>query len=151
MDNSENKKQDTAQKETRIILGFDEVEVNGETVKVNEFTFTQELKALAIAEPIIGAIADLYIKGEDPDMLAIETVFATHAEAMIELLSISTSKPIEWFNSLTGKYTSPLFFAFWGVNSHFFTQRIASRYLMGNPDLLKTTKEKSGSANSSQH
>ena len=151
MDNSVDKKKVAITDETRIVMGFDEVEVSGEPIKVNEFTFPQELKALTIAAPIIGEIADLYLNGGDPDMLEIEGVFATHGKALTELLSISTGKPVEWFDTLPGKYASSLFLTFWGMNSHFFTQRIASRYIMANPELLKTKKEKLDSANSAQH
>jgi len=141
MDNSGDKKKDAITDETRIVMGFDEVKVNGEPIKVSEFTFPQELKALTIAAPIIGEIADLYLNGGDPDMLEIEGVFARHGEALMELISISTGKPLEWLHSLKG-HSSSLFLTFWGVNSHFFTQRIASRYIMANPELLKTKKEK---------
>lgn len=151
MDNSVDKNKDAIKDETRIVMGFDEVEIQGKSIKVNEFTFPQELKALSIAEPVINEIADLYVKGGDPDMLVIERVFYEHADAMINLLSISTGKPVEWFNALPGKYANALFLTFWGMNSHFFTQRIASRFIMGNPALLKTSKEKSGSENSAQH
>jgi len=151
MDSVEDKKPVSAEDETRIVMGFDEIDVNGTPIKVCEFTFSQELKALTIAEPIIKAIAQLYIDGDEPDMLVMEKVFAEHYKSFISLLSISTGKPAEYFELLPGKYASPIFLTFWGVNSHFFTQRIASQYIMAHPERLKTNQTTSNSANSAQH
>lgn len=151
MDKSDSKKTDdkkakSVEDETRIVLGFDSVVINGEKITVSEFGFTQELDALSIAEPIIKCLADMYLDGKDPSMLDIEVVFTKHKDAMLGLLSISTGKPIDWFNTLKGKHVSPLFLTFWGMNSHFFTQRIASLYIMGHPDLLRKANDQSDSA-----
>ncbi len=142
MADSNNNAPDKTEDETRIVMGFDEIELDNETVKVSEFTFTQELKALAIAEPIIKAIAELYVNSSEPDMLNIEKVFAMHAEVLVQLLSISTTKPVEWFNLLPGRYANTIFLTFWGVNSHFFTQRVVSQYVMTHPEILKESTQK---------
>jgi len=127
--------QDSNQTEADIVAGLRELRIAGETVEVREFTFAQELRALQIGEGVIHALSALYSESDEPPFSAIERIFAEHAEALFELLSISTGKDTKWIEALPGREGYLLYLTFWSVNSHFFVDRVVSEQLQRIGDL----------------
>lgn len=121
--------------EADIIAGWRKVKVNGEDIEVREFTFAQEMEALAIAQPIINELAELFGESTNADNIQIELVFSRHREAFLQLLAISTGRDAKWLSKIPGRAGHTLYLTFWIMNQHFFVQRVAGRYLMSRPGL----------------
>ena len=115
-----------ADNELEILHPEQELTLAGETITVHEFTFLEGLKAQQWVEPIVTDLGGLFTDGprRDPGLAELNAVFAEHASALLELLSLATGKPRDWLERLSDADGSLLTLAFWTVNSSFFLRRI---------------------------
>lgn len=121
---------DKQAEELDILAGLRTVTIQGEAIEVREFSFTQEMQVLPLSAPIIREMAEVFTQEAAPDELAIDAVFARHAEALYQLLAVSIDRPVDWIKTLPGQDGSALLMTFWSVNRHFFIRRVTARYIM---------------------
>lgn len=100
-----------------------EVKIKNEVITVKEFSFIQGMKINAIAQPMIKDLSSFFTD-ENADFSAMSSVFDAHAELLIHLMSISSTMPVEWFETLTDSEGQSLLMTFWSVNKSFFINRL---------------------------
>ncbi len=110
--------------EAEILFPEMSVVINDEPVVVKEFSFIQGMKVNAMAKPFIKGLSVFFSDGEDVDFSAMSVVFDSHVSTLIELMAISTGKPVEWFETLSDTDGQSLLMAFWSVNRNFFINRL---------------------------
>ena len=109
--------------DAEILFPNAEITVKGETITVKEFSFIQGMKINAMARPMINDLGHFF-SDEDADFSSMSVVFDNHAELLIHLMSVSTEKPIEWFETLSDSEGQSLLMTFWSVNKSFFINRL---------------------------
>jgi hypothetical protein len=108
----------------------------GEVIEVKAFTFGQLPKAISLSKDLFGVARQLYQNEVDSAEL-IGDMFASGGENFIELISMSTSKPREWFNSLAADDGLNLATVFLEVNLSFFAQKVLPAFTTGMGRLQK--------------
>lgn len=100
------------------------IKLAGETIAVNEFDIKKGLQATPYLEAILEDLRILFTQNGDYTIPEVERVFAKHTDAFLNLLALSTGKPIDWISNLKGHEGFALFIHFWTANQPFFRTRI---------------------------
>lgn len=112
--------------ETEILHPEMTVEVMGETITVNEFTFRQGLALGPYLKDMMPALDEAVGDGGDLSGL-VDTLYA-YPDALDRMLLMVTGKTKEWFDSIkTLEEGEELVVALWVVNMSFFARRLSVR------------------------
>lgn len=113
--------------ELDIIQPDIELEINGETVTVKEFTFFQGLRLGVVAKPLLDDLAEKVEVNNDFTLQILGEVFADHSSIVSELIAQSTGETCDWVELLSDAVGQHLLMTFWQVNSNFFVSRLLTR------------------------
>lgn len=138
-----------------ILFPDEMVTIGGEQIEVREFRYLEGLRAIALAKPLIAELAKL-LEGGDIDAIALDALIANHYQAWIEMISMSTGKPVSWVEELRDRDGQALGMTFWRVNSGFFMRRLVfggalarAMQQLVNPPLKKSGSPKFSTPSSS--
>ena len=109
-----------------ILMGERSLRIDGRLIAVKELTFQQEMALLPQLQPLLDALGEVM---DGADFGALEQAFATHYDAMVQLMATCTGQPIEWFAGLRGEEGHALLLTTWTVNKGFFLRRLVSERL----------------------
>lgn len=98
------------------------VEVDGEKVYVKPYTFGNLLKAFKHLSALYSTLQDNYSVEE-----AIMGALSTHGNDVISLISLSTGKPVEFFDTLDAVKGLDLAVMTYKVNESFFAQHLVPK------------------------
>ena len=111
--------------EAEILFSEQQLEIKGEKLTVREFSFIEGLRINQMVRPFIKSMRHVFTEEDkDSDFSSMSAAFSDHMDVLIELMSISTGKPVEWFSTLTDTEGQTLLMAFWSVNKAFFINRL---------------------------
>ncbi|MDX1464125.1 MAG: DUF6631 family protein [Halomonas sp.] len=111
------------EQDPEILFPDETLEIAGETIEVREFRYLEGLRAIALARPLLKALAEL-LEDDELDALALDGLIAEHYTAWIALMAISTGKDEAWIEGLRDRDGQTLSMTFWRVNSSFFMRRL---------------------------
>jgi len=123
--------------ELDALLPDSDIEIRGEAITVTEITFIQSLPLEPVIQPMIDDLAELFIGDDSRDdgaavsYQAMASVFGSHAELLLRMLSLATGKPRDWIESLSDADGQLLTMTFWQVNKDFFTRRLVIETMAG--------------------
>lgn len=118
------------QDDLAILYPEREAPIAGRKVVMREYGFLEGLRLSPLTQPIIDAMASLAQGGSVPDLDALALVFAEHADAVVQLIAAACDQPVEWVAGLDDEPGRELLLLWWGVNAHFFGDRVL-RALLG--------------------
>jgi hypothetical protein len=101
-----------------------ELVIGGVKIKVLPLGFFAGIKYQAELVPVINALLELASEEADIPIDKIGAIFNGHQPLLFELMAVSTSKPVEWVESLEDEDGLMLLMTFWKVNSGFFVRRL---------------------------
>ncbi len=125
------------------------ININGEAITVQKFTFAQGLKAEPLIQPMIHDMRRL-LAGDAEEAIeyrALADIFGRHADEFLELIAIACGRPRAWIETLTDRDGQLLAMTFWTVNSRFFTGQIIMSDIKG----LNQTSETDAKRESGDH
>lgn len=109
-----------------------EITVGGRKLTVREYGFVEGLRLAAIAAPIVQDLAA--ISGGDGTLLgyaALQTVFANHADAVVDMIAQACDQPRDWIaEHLSDGDGQALLMTWWAVNGPFFVRRVVQALQM---------------------
>lgn len=114
----------SAPEDAEILFSDETITIGKEQIVVREFRYLEGLAATPIARPIIQGLRELVAHSGDFEPEALDELIATNRDAWLELVSMSTGKPVEWIAGLRDRAGTDLSLAFWRVNGPFFTRRL---------------------------
>ena len=111
--------------EAEILFSEQQLEIKGEKLTVREFSFIEGLRVNQMVRPFIKSMRHVFTEEDkDSDFSSMSAVFSDHMDVLIDLMSISTGQPVEWFSTLSDTEGQTLLMAFWSVNKAFFINRL---------------------------
>lgn len=135
--------------DAEILFPDGTIEIEGEQIEVREFRYLEGLKATAIARPIIAGLRDLIKAEGDLELDAIDALIGEHAEAWVQLISMSTGLDPERIQGLSDRDGMALSMAFWNVAYPFFTRRLVLAEAVAR-GMAEPSRSPSSSPSSSQ-
>ena len=111
------------------------VQVGDETVTIAPFKFGQINKVIKVATPLFGLLksqVDLTQSESEVGTQVLELVLTNGGDALAEILTISTNKPLSWVEDLENDKVIELLVATVEVNKDFFIKKVLpliQRYL----------------------
>jgi len=109
--------------ELEILEPNQEIEINGETITVNEITFGQSMKLGGLLTPLVDSLSKCYDGQALESDNAISCLYE-HEEVSFKMLEMSTGKDKKFIESLTDGDGYFLLVTFFGVHSGFFGRRL---------------------------
>ena len=94
------------------------------TLTVREYRFLEGLRIQATCRPLIEAIAETAVDGDDVDVGAIAAAMTDHAETWVTCIAHATGRDVEWIGRLSDTDGQALSVAMWGANRNFFGRRL---------------------------
>ncbi|MFW6077413.1 MAG: DUF6631 family protein [Hyphomicrobiales bacterium] len=118
------------EKDAEVLFPERTLTVDGEAVTVREFSFLEEMRLAAMAEPLLERLRELSFDDEQSlTSRDLERAFVEHEAVFVELLAVAVDKPADWVRGLTRKNGQALMTTFWSVNHAFFTERMITLQL----------------------
>ena len=119
----------TPQDELEILHSERKLSLGGQVITVREFSFTEGMRAVVIAQGLLQEMVVLFRDSEEVDLGALELLFAQHMDALGELMAMATDTDPLWISRLSDEEGQQLYLTFWEVNRGFFTRRITMQVM----------------------
>jgi hypothetical protein len=107
-----------------ILFPERELDIQGETVVVREFSYLEAMKRAAGAKNLIAAIGKIISEADTIRLEELDAVIADHIDEWVGLLAASISKDASFVESLNDQDGSNLAMAFWEINGPFLLRRV---------------------------
>jgi hypothetical protein len=85
------------------------------------------MKLAATAAPLLDDFERQSSDQAELTLDLLDSLFGSHAEIMLQLISVSVGKPVKWVSELPDSEGQLLLMTFWRVNKDFFIQRLLIR------------------------
>ncbi len=107
-----------------ILFPEREIEIQGETVVVREFSYLEAMKRAAGAKNLIAGIGQIISDADTIRLEELDSVIADHIDEWVGLLAASIGKDAAFVASLSDQDGSQLAMAFWEINGPFLLRRV---------------------------
>lgn len=112
------------QDELNVLFPNEKITIAGEQIEVKEYSLIQQLQHRALFMPFVSALRATLSKEEAEFGLdGLMNCISEHYQEVLQLVSISVGKPLEWVQTLTGEEAEAVLMMWWTVNSDFFTRQ----------------------------
>lgn len=110
--------------ELNVLFPNEKLTIAGEEIEVKEYSLIQQLQHRALFMPFVTALRGTLSKAEAEFGLdGLMNLIAEHYQDVLQLVSLSVGKPLDWVQSLTGEDAEAVLMMWWAVNSDFFTRQ----------------------------
>lgn len=107
--------------ELDALLPERELTIGGKTVVVYPFTLRDTLQVMAMAQPLIDDLGQLFLQSSTVYVYDVQLILSKHAEITEQLIARSVRESVDWVANLSTGDGLVLFDTFWTVNVDFFT------------------------------